>query len=270
MKKISFWAVVIAAFILSAIAALAADDQPLSAAVGFTTDSFTLFWKIGVPSGLITGGLSLLGIWWTNRNTQKNNREKITAEADNLSRQLSQRQHEFEIQTKMQIESLHSDEKKKVCWDFLACVSPSTFRTKQFNPEKMNEYIQPLYLYCKDNYFSYFENISNFIEIQKIQSVYNEYEHICQQENTINEKIEKYEHMMKAKQTVKNLPFKYTACKKGLARLSSSGKKVDKIIELYTKNYEQAREAAKKMIWNEPIDKAKPLKFVTFDDEDHI
>ena len=150
------------------IAALAADVPSLNAAAGFATDSFTLILKIGVPSGLISGLITLLVAYWNNKAAQKNNREKIAAEAENISRQLNQRQHEFEIQTKMQIESLHSEEKKKVCWDFLVSVKPSLFVKKQFNQERMEECIQPLYLYCQDNHVTYYNNLSRYIYLRDL------------------------------------------------------------------------------------------------------
>lgn len=252
------------------IAALAADEQPLSAAAGLTTDDFTLILKIGVPSGLISAVFTLVGVFLTNRTTQKNNREKITAETENISRQLKQRQHEFEIQTKMQFESLHSEEKKKVCWDFLASVSPSVFITKQFKPEKMDECIEPLYLYCKDNYFSYFKNLYEFIVKQDLASVYDKHRSFAKHKKTIYEDLKKYEHLLKEEQTIENFPDKITACTDKLSDLMFLDMKETNIIELYNQYYGQAREAAKKMIWNEPIDKAKPLKFVTFNSEDDI
>ena len=252
------------------IAALAADEPPLSAAAGLTTDNFTLILKIGVPSGLISALLTLIGVYLSNRTAQMNNREKIAAEADNLSRQLNQRQHEFEIQTKMQFESLHSEDKKKVCWDFLASVSPSVFITKQFKPEKMDECIQPLYLYCKENYFSYFKNLYEFIVMQDLASAYEKYISIVQQKKTIYEDLKKYEHLLKEEQNIENIPDKITACTNKLSDLMFLDMKEINIIELYNQYYGQAREAAKKMIWNEPIDKAKPLKFVTFNSEDDI
>lgn len=256
--------------LLSPIAALAADEPPLSAAVGITTDTFTLIWKIGVPSGLITGALSLLGIWWSNRSAQKNNREKIAAEADNISRQLNQRQHEFEIQTKMQIKELHSDDIKRVCNDFLSCTNPLLFSKNTFDFDTMVQNISPLYMYCDENYFSYFNNLTQFIIKMRLTSFGERYAYLGKRNTFLMEMIRgfaTFDDLEKIPQALKdNLQESYEE----LNAIAYNEEKMNEILSLYSKHYKYALDAAKKLIWGEPISEAEPLNLPELSDEDDI
>lgn len=258
------------AFILSAIAALAADDQPLSAAAGLTTDSFTLILKIGVPSGLISGLITLLVAYWNNKAAQKNNLDKIKSDTDNISRQINQRQHEFEIQTKMQLESLHSNEKKKVCADFLASVAPSLFPNKHFDFEKMNSCITPLYLYCNDNHFSYFENLTRFITKRDLTSFGERYEHTCEQRLLLGDKLKRYDFIAGLEGVHHEVIHNIEGYREELGQWVKREATMIDILKSYTQHYTLALEAAKKLIWNEPIEKAQPLQLEDLPDEDDI
>lgn len=254
------------ALTLFPIAALAADEPPLSAAAGFATDSFTLILKIGVPSGLISGLLTLLVTYWNNKAAQKNNREKITAEADNISRQINQRQHEFEIQTKIQIESLHSNEKKKICADFLVCVNPSLFQKDTFDSDKMTLSIPLLYLYCKIEYLSYFKNLVFFIRRNNMSAFGKKYL------NSLA-KITYYEKKIKMNSNMTNQGGQLSAPESELLAQQLT-EEVEQKIKLrslwneYAGHYGLALEAAQKMIWNEPIEEAEPLQRKEHQDED--
>lgn len=252
------------------LTALAADEQPLSAAAGLTTDSFTLILKIGVPSGLISGLITLLVAYWNNKAAQKNNLDKIKSDTDNISRQINQRQHEFEIQTKMQLESLHSDEKKKVCADFLASVNPSLFPNKQFDFEKMNSCLTPLYLYCNDNHFSYFENLARFVTIRELSTFGERYEQICKQQIDLNRTIKGYAFVKDMPEIPPDLLYNIEGYHQKLGKVERHEEIMNGIMESYTHHYELALEAAKKLIWNEPIEKAQPLQLEDLPDEDDI
>lgn len=269
MKKIFFWVTVATAFILLAIAALAADDQSLRAAASVVTDDWTLILKFGVPSGLISGLITLLVAYWNNNAAQKNNLDKIKSDTDNLSRELNQRQHEFEIQTKMQIESLHSDEKKKVCWDFLASVTPSLFPNKQFDLEKMRSCVTPLYLYSHDNHFSYFKNLIDFIDIRKLSTFGVRYEDIRKEVKAAEKEYKKCKLALEKREgniSGHDLAHYYQET----ARLIIQEDIMSDILKSYTDHYELAIKAAKKLIWNEPIEKAQPLQLEGLTNEDDI
>lgn len=253
--------------LLFPIAALAADGQPLSAA-GLTTDTFTLILKIGVPSGLITGALSLLGIWWTNRNAQKNNREKISAEADNISRQINQRQHEFEIQTKIQIESLHSNEKKQICADFLACVNPSLFQKDTFDSDKMTSSIPLLYLYCKTEHLSYFKNLILFIRRNNMSKFGKKYLRSLTMITFSENKIKMNSNMIN--QDGKLFTPESELLTQQLENAVEQKTKLRSLWKEYAGHYGLALDAAHKMIWNEPIEMAQPLQLENLPDEDDI
>lgn len=263
MKILAFFLMTI----LFPIAALAAEEASVTAVIGLTSNDLALIIKVGVPSGLITGALSLLGIWWTNRNTQKNNREKIAAEASNLSRQLSQRQSEFEIQTKMQIGNLHSDEKKKVCWDFVASVNPSLFPKKQFDLEKMHSCVTPLYLYSHDTYLSYFENLIEFITVRRLSTFGESYERIRREVEASKKRVRECELALeKNNRDVSGYDLAYYDHEAG--QWIERENIMLNILKSYTQHYELAVNAAKKLIWNEPIEKAQPLQWKDIPDED--
>ena len=59
-------------------------------------------------------------------------------------------------------------------------------------------------------------------------------------------------------------------CQKKLAECEKNEKIMNGIMESYTHHYELALEAAKKLIWNEPIEKAQPLKLEDLPNEDDI
>lgn len=252
------------------LTALAADEQPLSAAAGLTTDTFTLILKIGVPSGLISAVFTLIGVFLTNRAAQKNNREKIAAEAENISRQINQRQSEFETQTKLQIESLHSDEKKKVCWDFLASAKPSLFMTTQFNRAKMEECIQPLYLYCKENHFSYFRNLILFIDFSDLPELCAQYEYTCPKQKSVPAELKARDRIPGIKYISENSSYKTKSCDQELGSWDTFNALTEKSMALYCHHYDLALEAAKKLIWNEPIEEAPPIQLEDIPDEDDI
>lgn len=250
------------------IAALAADEPPLSAAAGLTTDNFTLILKIGVPSGLISALLTLIGVFLSNRTAQKNNREKITAEAENISRQLNQRQHEFEIQTKMQIESLHSEEKKKICADFLSNVSLPFFQKSTFDSDKMHSSIPLLYLYCPKEYLSYFINLILFIKRNKMSNSGKKYRQLLKGINELKREITIHE-----SQTNQDGVFSTDDSPLLAQQLEDKSRQRGKIRDLwkeYSKHYGLALDAAQKLIWNEPIAMAQPLQLEDLPDEDDI
>lgn len=227
------------------IAALAADAATTTA----TASTWTVaeFIKTAI-SGVIGGLITSLLAWFT----------------------LRQRQHEFEIQTKMQIESLHSDEKKKVCWDFLASVNPSLFIKNQFDPEKMKECTQPLYLYCKENYYSYFKNLIFFIDNSDLQGACALYEYTCKQQMIIRAELKRAEYTQQTENTSNNISYKIESCHRELGDLEKFSTFVEKTMALYHQQYDLAVEAAKKLIWNEPIEKAQPLQLENLPDEDDI
>lgn len=250
------------------IAALAAEDPPLSAAAGLTTDDFTLILKIGVPSGLISAVFTLIGVFLTNRAAQKNNREKIAAEAENISRQINQRQSEFETQTKLQIESLHSEEKKKVCGDFLASVMPTLFRKNQFDIDKMHSCIPFLYLYCKEEYLLYFKNLMYFIK-ENMATFGKNYQFTCDQ---IKEAEKEYNTRNKQKPFRLQLESEHAPdpLAQRINNYVSQKEELLALLDEYTNIYEQTLAVAQKMIWNEPIEEAEPLQRKEHQDEDDI
>lgn len=248
------------------IAALAADVPSLNAAAGFATDSFTLILKIGVPSGLISGLITLLVAYWNNKAAQKNNREKIAAEAENISLQLSQRQNEFETQTKLQIESLHSAEKKKICADFLACTNPTLFLNDSFDIDKVNSSLPFIYLYCKEEYFLYFKNVVIYIKRNSMSTFGKKYVFYKRKIKEAKKELE-----AQKKQTNYDDLSSTEDLDSIIRQIDQRVKQKEKLHakwKIYTRHYKLALEAAQKMIWNEPIEEAQPLQRKKHSDED--
>lgn len=267
--KVKIWGFIQSILLLFPLAALAADESPLSAAAGLTTDNFTLILKIGVPSGLISAVFTLIGVFLTNRAAQKNNREKIAAEAENISRQINQRQSEFETQTKLQLESLHSEEKKKACGDFLASVMPTLFRKNEFEIDKMYSCVPFLYLYCKPDYLLYFKNLMYFITKNRMPKFGKNYQFIC-------DKIIEAENEYKIKNKKSFLSqIESEHDPNPLAQqihehVVQKNKMLSFLLNEYTPLYEQALTVAQKMIWNEPLEKAQLLPLEELPSEDDI
>ena len=247
----------------------AADDASLTAAVGLASNELALIIKIGVPSGILSGIITIGIAYWNNKAAQKNNREKIAAEAENITRQLAQRQKEFETQTKLQMESLHSDEKKKVCWDFLASVNPSLFPNKQFDFEKMNLCVTPLYLYSKDTYFSYFESLVLFISKRNLSTFGTRYESLNKEADASEKRFQESVRILEARGG-NAAGYDAAYYNQETARLIGEVNVMDDILKLYSGHYESAVKAAKSLIWNEPIEKAQPLQLEELPDEDAI
>lgn len=184
---------------------------------------------------------------------------------------LRQRQHEFEIQTKMQIESLHSDEKKKVCNDFLSSVNPHLFAHDEFDFGKMNFFITQLYIYSTENHFSYFENVTHFILKNEMVDFGKNYTEIFAEINSLRHQCESNKDAIdegwgdegELQQEVKRLSQRI---KEREPRLWA----YEDLLKKYTTHHDLAVKAAKKLIWNEPIEKAQPLQLEDLPDEDNI
>lgn len=225
----------------------------------------------GVAGGIIPAAVAYYMGKRTVEASLKINAEKIDADRGNLKLQLEQKEKELAAQFKMQTEKLHSDDIKRVCNDFLSCTNPMLFSKDLFDFDTMVRCTSPLYLYCNEEYFSYFENVALFIVRRNLSKFGKQYTFVCgtianikiyindlrsqsavtpDSKSEINAKIEMHDHELE----------NFEKREIFLADMLTS----------YSAHHKLALDAAKKLIWGEPITKAEPLNLPELSEDDEL
>lgn len=211
----------------------------------------------GVAGGIIPAAVAY---YMGKRNIEASlqvNRDKIEADKESLKLQLEQKEKELAAQFKMQAEKLHAEDKKRVCWEFLAAVNPGTFSRNTFDSDKTAFATAQLYMYCDSNTFSYFNNLAKIInkrELWNFGVLYKKFN---------EEIIKKQEIIQEIKETSINGCENDAAIEMQLEeeiqRSKEAKKKLTELLATYSLHYELALNAAKKMIMGEPLEKAEPV-----------
>ena len=160
MKKLSF-CVVATAFILSAIAALAADAAaPTAPAVQgavWTTADYLRAALSGAAGGLISGFVALVIGWMNNRNALKLNQQKINADREAQEKSYKQ-----------QIERLCYEEKRQLCTELLQEISEFNLANGNFDVHKAWDIYAKLSFVCGFEYRKYANNMVQLINNDSI------------------------------------------------------------------------------------------------------
>lgn len=211
----------------------------------------------GVAGGIIPAAVAY---YMGKRNVEASlqvNRDKIAADKESLKLQLAQKEKELAAQFKMETEKLHSEDRKRVCWEFLAAVNPGTFSRNTFEFDKMAFATAQLYMYCDDNTFSYFNNLVTIInkrELWNFGSLYKKFS---------EEVINKQEMLQEIKNSNVN-GFIYDdgfdkLLEQEIHNSIEAEQKLTELLTTYSLHYEVALKTAKKMITGEFIEKAQPV-----------
>ncbi|MEA4990697.1 hypothetical protein SDC9_14443 [bioreactor metagenome] len=200
----------------------------------------------------------------------KINAEKIDADRENLKLQLEQKEKELAAQFKLQTEKLHSDDIKRVCSNFLSCTNPTLFANNTFVLDTMIRSIAPLYMHCDKNYFSYFNNIIEFISERKLSLFGDRYEELSVRRQEVRRKVFALCASYKSQEMPPEVSDKIQNYFRETWKLGDCEEDLDDILALYEQHYNLALDAAKKLIWNEPIEEAPPLQWCPPADEDDI
>lgn len=224
----------------------------------------------GVAGGIIPAAVAY---YMGKRNVEaslKMNAEKIDADRENLKLQLEQKEKELAARFKMQTEKLHSDDIKRVCSNFLSCTNPTLFSNNTFVLDTMIRSIAPLYMHCDKNHFSYFSNIIQFISERKLSLFGDRYEELSARRQEVREKVFALSASYKSQEMPPDVSDKITNYFQETWKLGDCEEELDDILILYGQHYNLALDAAKKLIWNEPIEEAPPIQWCTAADEDDI
>ena len=212
----------------------------------------------GVAGGIIP---ATVAYYMGKRNVEASlqvNRDKIEADKESLKLQLEQKEKELAAQFKMETEKLHSEDRKRVCWEFLAAVNPGTFSRNTFDFDKMAFAIAQLYMYCDADTFSYFDNIARIIskrEMWNFGFLYKKF----------GEEIKNKQVMLQEVKDSRVKGSQYDADIEELLRREiqdsiDAEQKLTEELSNYSEHYKAALDAAKKMIIGEPLEKAEPVK----------
>lgn len=211
----------------------------------------------GVAGGIIPAAVAY---YMGKRNVEASlqvNRDKIEADRESLKLQLAQKEKELAAQFKMETEKLHSEDRKRVCWEFLAAVNPGTFSRNTFDFDKMAFATAQLYMYCDDDTFSYFENLVRIINKRELWNFGVLYKKFS--EEVINKQA-----MLREVKDTRAVGSQYDATieellKKEIQDSIDAERKLTEVLSDYSAQYEAALKATKKMIMGEPLGKAEPV-----------
>lgn len=225
----------------------------------------------GVAGGIIPAAVAY---YMGKRNVEallKINAEKIDADRQNLKLQLEQKEKELAAQFKMQTEKLHSDDIKRVCNDFLSCTNPMLFSKDLFDFDTMVRCTSPLYLYCNEEYFSYFENVALFIVQRNLQHFGKHYTFSCEAIENVKANIKRLRSQLSTNPDSKlKTEEQIDLYDSELEDFEKHVWFLDDMLKSYSMHHELALNAAKKLIWGEPITKADPLNLPELSEEDEL
>lgn len=191
MKKISFQMTVLAAFILSSIAALATDTPtptapPVQSGEWFTADFIRTLLAVaagGVISGIVALGLAIMN----NRHAFKLNQQKIDADKEKLKIEFDLKKQELDDAEERQHKSKLKKDKELHCKEIINILHPKNVINGLSEDENATITSALLYISAKDylpfiqriletmtntdcikNISSYFENKKNFLSEEEI------------------------------------------------------------------------------------------------------
>ena len=145
------------------------------------------------------------------------------------------------------------------------------FSKDLFDFDTMVRRTSPLYLYCNEDYFSYFENVSLFIVKKNLQKFGKHYTFSCETIENIKTNIKRLQSQLSTNPGSKlEIEAKMALHDHELEEFEKHVWFLDDMLTSYSAHHKLALDAAKKLIWGEPITKAEPLNLPELSEDDEL